>query len=169
MTVITIVTFGAAAGTSALPRQDIYALSNFKVSEGSNKLPPSDRIADGTLVINKSTNTVTLHLERNYYCPPNSICTEQMPEPLIIELPITYIGTGFCGGEVISAELDARPANGTYLGVHLANDEGNNCTKPNQDDRGVSKPITIQFAEQGAHEAQPTVSQFQGQLIGIQP
>lgn len=150
---------------STLPHQDIYGLSQFSVNQGSTNLPPATQIESGTMAINKSTMTLILHIERNYYCPPNSICTEQMPEPLVIELPITYIGSGFCGGEVISAETDSRSTDGHYLGVHFTNDEGNFCTQPEKDDRRIPKPVTIQFAEQSSIETEPRLSQFRGQLI----
>ncbi len=162
-----LLTYNSAfAADRALADQDVYGLSNFEIDQSSTELPQANQIANGAMIVDAEAKMLTLHLERNFFCPPNSICTQQMPEPKIIRLPITYIGTGFCGGQVISAEMDSRPADGIYVGVHFTNDEGNTCTKPKADDRGISKPVTIKFVEQSARDAQPTTSTFEG-VLGI--
>lgn len=62
-----------------------------------------------TLDINYNTQTVTLKVEREWYCPPNAACALVMPEPLVVELPIVSVEEKECGIKEITAAVDQRP------------------------------------------------------------
>lgn len=152
------ISFDAAAGTND---HSLYDLANINIAKDSHQLPPESQVATGTLSIDKISQSVTLRFERQYFCAPDTACTAQMPAPVIIKLPIIHIGTGFCGGEIITAEVDSRSTAGQYTSITIFNDNGNGC-EPNGSDKAFAKPVGVEFTEQEAKAAQPTISTMEG-------
>lgn len=142
---------------------DSYDLANLEIAKDSKQLPPESQVATGTLTIDNNSKFVTLSIERQYFCAPDSNCTAQMPAPIVIKLPIIHRGTGFCGGEVITAEIDARPTSGHYTSVTIFNDNGNGCELNGSDDVSA-KAVGVEFTEQDAKASQPTISTMEGIL-----
>ncbi len=156
---------GFQASAKATSDQDLYDLANIDIAKDSHQLPPQGQVASGALTIDRNSKAVTLSFERDYYCPAGTVCTSQMPAPVVIKLPIIHRGTGFCGGEVITAEIDNRASNGTYTSITIFNDNGNLC-QPKDGDKAFVKPIKVEFTEQASRVPSPTVSTMDGVVKG---
>lgn len=71
----------------------------------------SDKIESGHVVISKVNKTITLQLNRSYYCP-YEVCPAVMPTPIVIQLPIKSLSTSRCGQVMYIASEDKRPVDG---------------------------------------------------------
>lgn len=140
---------------------DIYNLENIEISKNSHQLPQESQVISGTLSVDKVKKLVTLTFERKYFCAPDSICSMEIRPPVIIVLPITHIGWGYCGGEIIGAEFDTRQTEGVYTSITIFNDNGNLC-EINGSDKPHAKPVDVEFAELGPLDTCPTISTMEG-------
>ncbi|MEZ0392364.1 MAG: hypothetical protein ACAH59_09125 [Pseudobdellovibrionaceae bacterium] len=64
------------------------------------------------LFINYAENNVTLKVDQLFHCDSGEVCAQVMPVPKVITLPIVSIEEVSCGIRKVTAQVDARPADG---------------------------------------------------------
>jgi hypothetical protein len=87
-------------------------------------------IGRADLMIDKEERLVRIVIQQPLSCPVGAMCAMVMPEPVVIELPITYMGVPFCGGRVIVAEENKLPADGMLKRIEILDNNGSNCNGP---------------------------------------
>lgn len=115
-----LVAFSAASADARSIRQDYESAEIIRSNIDAKSHLINERL-DGTgqVYINRTTNKATLKLGRKFYCPPNQVCAEVMPEPVVIELPIIKINAGECNSVIYVAQIDKRPVDGMYEGLRI--------------------------------------------------
>ena len=118
--------FTAHAGVPNLPiaAPEFYTGKNLDVAMESVLLPQTDQITRATVMIDKEARVIRLVIERPWSCPEGMLCATVMPEPIIIELPITYLGVPFGGGRVIVAEDNKLPVDGMLQRIEIVDQNG---------------------------------------------
>ena len=76
-----------------------------------------------------------------------------MPPPVELELPITYVGSPFCGGRIIEAEINQLPVDGTRVQIQIFDNNGNVCEPVNE-----LQPLKITVTETSPNQAYQPVS-----------
>ncbi len=135
-----------------------YTMKEFTIAQDSYQLPVEVEIANANISVNTAQKTVTLTVYRRVFCPPGRFCTQMMPAPLVIELPLTYVGSGFCGGTIMTASKDETAVDGYLTEIQIYDDNGNKCN-PNPN---YSKSVTVTITEQSLREVKPAISTMVG-------
>ena len=118
--------FTAHAANPNLPvaAPEFYTGKNLDIAVESVLLPQADQITRATVMIDKEARVIRLVIERPWSCPEGMLCAAVMPEPIIIELPITYMGVPFGGGRVIVAEDNKLPVDGMLQRLEIVDQNG---------------------------------------------
>ena len=152
----------AQATTIEIQMHKAYTLDTFSIDKDS-ELGRYD-IVEGHVKLNLKFKQLSLVLQPAFQCPKGMACAAVMPEPITIHLPITYIGTGFCGGKIISAKRDARPADGNLVMVHIVDDSINFCMGKGKPQQGglFERPVHVTLTETTARGNVTTMSEMKG-------
>jgi hypothetical protein len=75
----------------------------------------------------RTDRTLSLTVERRFYCPPGRFCAMVMPAPITIELPIIAEEHDGCGTRVITAFVDRRPVDGDFEQIVLKDHTSDRC------------------------------------------
>lgn len=118
--------FTAHASSPYLPvaAPEFYTGKNLEVAADSVLLPQADQITRTTVVINKEEGLIQLVIERPWSCPEGMLCAAVMPKPIIIQLPITFMGVPFGGGRVIVAEENKLLVDGMLQRIEIVDQNG---------------------------------------------
>ena len=134
-----------------------YTLTSFQIDQRSS-LPKADQIEKGSIEISTRTHELRLTLKRKQpVCDPGRPCPRFRYADTIIVLPITYLGSGFCGGTIITAEQDLRTVDGNLMRIQVVDDNGNVCDQ----DKSI-RPMNVAVTEQDAHSNDQIVSEITG-------
>jgi hypothetical protein len=101
--------------TLALAQDATTGLKTFPVTKAELAAAHFEQeFKSGNLTINYDEMTVTMVLDRQFTCPGDLNCTQVMPEPKTVQLPIISIEQGNCGATQIIAQKDARNRDGIF-------------------------------------------------------
>lgn len=95
--------------------------------ELDQNLPYMEHVNGGTVILNHEGREVTLTLTRKFHCPEGQICTQVMPKPVVIRLPIKHQFENSCGAYVYIAEYDARARGGELQTLSLVDHRNDQC------------------------------------------
>lgn len=93
--------------------EKLSGLREFNIVKSDFAASHAAETGDGSLTIDFTKSSVKLFVTRKHTCPPNMMCAQFMPAPLIVELPITSLKTDSCGIHTIVAREDKRPVDGS--------------------------------------------------------
>jgi hypothetical protein len=140
-----------------------YTLDTFKIAPQSEVFAG---ITPGTggVYLDEANRTLRIAISPSTNCPPNTNCNHNREAlftlPFVLDLPVTYIGSPFCGGRVISAENDMRREDGALVKVQVLDENGSAC-EPGTDGKFV-KRVTVTVTEQAARSDQTLTSVLTG-------
>jgi len=86
-----------------------------------------ERISGGGFTINLEEKTISLVLNRKWFCPPNALCSMQMPAPMVIELPIISMEKDSCNIVRYIAKKDLRPVDGAMKVIRITDVTNSTC------------------------------------------
>lgn len=92
---------------------------SFNEGEGSN-------YSSGKLGLDIKERTVTLTLNPAWSCPADTICTMQMPTPIVYTLDASF-SMDYCGTVYIEGSMDARPVDGAFTSIKARDNSRNIC------------------------------------------
>lgn len=72
-------------------------------------------------------SVITLELNEQWECPTNLNCAMVMPEPRVIQLPLTKKYHDSCGSLVYEAAVDKRPVDGNLEIITVYDHRSNTC------------------------------------------
>jgi hypothetical protein len=118
---------------------EFYNLKSVRVDPMSQVLP-TGKIANGALQIDKENREITISLQPSWQCPAGALCAMVMPEPVTLQLPITYEGGGIAGGRVIVAEVNHLMVDGALVRIQVLD---NNSAMMSVDPKFTAIEVTV--------------------------
>ena len=120
----------ALAGIQANARSVIPSLqgnlTNINIDQGSD-LAKRD-IASGNIKLDFLKSTVTLTLQPAMpSCPQGALCSQMMPSPIEVTLPLLSAKNDACGSAIYTAKEDMRPVEGVFREVVVKDNKANKC------------------------------------------
>ncbi len=111
------------AATSLITSAQADVVTEYAASLTSGRFSPG-HVAGGVfdggrIVMNDEARTLKLTAAVRKICPPGMACTLEVPEPLVVELPIVEESKDPCGGTTIIASEDLRPVDGMLREIRL--------------------------------------------------
>mgnify|MGYP001556229278 CR=1 FL=1 len=116
---------------------EVYNLKSVRVDHNSQILP-TGVIANGALAIDKENREITVSLQPAWSCPADQMCAMVMPQPMTLQLPITYEGGGVAGGRVVVGEATQITAEGIMVRIQILDNGGPLTPDPKCDAMEVS-------------------------------
>ncbi|OQW55117.1 MAG: hypothetical protein A4S09_16965 [Proteobacteria bacterium SG_bin7] len=127
---LAIATFSMLASTIAEARSVKAFTLNAQLKKmhiDPNSYLAKERFRAGSIVVDQFTKTITLQLDRKWYCPPGALCSMVMPAPIIIKLPLVSVTNGACNSLIFEARRDQRPVDGNLTVLSVVDNSRFNC------------------------------------------
>lgn len=166
-----VLTAGSAQATTltlAMPGQPNefvprYTLDSFMVASETTQLRGMGEISSGTVAVNTATNELRITLVRRIPCKAGEMCSQLMPAPTVITLPIKALTHNACGGMTIVAERELQVVGGgqTRVEVQDANGGFTACAS-NADDVTFVKRVKVLVTEDGIRDGDQALSVLSG-------
>ncbi len=138
----------SAQARSVRPKVLSAKLTSISIDPKNEYLAQEKLTGNGYIVVNKTTRTITLQLERQFFCPPGLRCPQVMPEPVLITLKNLTVSHGFCGGTIYSASEDKRPVDGALQALSVMD---NTTLNPACGDMSYLAPTEISYDTESGH------------------
>jgi hypothetical protein len=151
---------------------NIQQVSHFdfsKVKMDKNSPLGNQNVIGAELSMNEFKHTMHLTINSRFACPPGRFCTMNkmeflaIPAPTIIDVPLLYIGSPFCGGLVAMGEEDKTPVDGMHTRITLT--ESNDSLCKGQPIKKLN--VTLVLEQEGPRDAGQNVPPQVSVMYGV--
>jgi hypothetical protein len=139
-----------------------YTLDSFMVASDSMQLTGLGEISSGSLAVNEATNELRLTLVRHMHCAPGLLCSQLMPAPSVITLPIKETTHSACGGALVMAERELEVVGGGQTRVEVQDANGGFTACGNADSLSFVKRVKVIVTEDGLRDGDKAISVLSG-------
>lgn len=143
--VLLVTGLAAQAEKNELVFRKVYQMTSFDIHPDSFNIPKRQYLDGAEISIDERSKFIKVTFYQSLKCPRNQACITLFLERKVERiLPVTYMGSPFCGGSIIVAKSDLRPADGDFFQVSIHDNNGNICQKE------VENIVHVAITEQAA-------------------
>lgn len=161
-------TFAAHTASATNEFTARYVLETFEIGAHSTFFPASHEIAGGMVEMSTDSKQLKLVIYPKSNCPEGAVCIAIIPPPIEIVVPVIYVGSGFCGGRIITAEINHLTANGGLFKVEVVDDSTNFCNKMPRPENLPPVSVVVTEINPAHHMGAAVVSVMYGSVIKAQ-